>query len=55
MAKLLFIPGSLRNQSASKALTRALMHRLGGTCETSIAEIGRLPHFNADIRARRGD
>lgn len=50
MAKLLFIPGSLRNQSASKALTQALMHRLGGTCETSIAEIGRLPHFNADIR-----
>lgn len=49
MAELLFIPGSLRSQSASKALTTALIHRLGGTCETSVADIGRLPHFNSDI------
>ena len=49
MPKLLFIPGSLRNQSASKALAEALINRLDGTCETSIAKIGRLPHFNSDV------
>ena len=49
MAELLFIPGSLREQSASKALTQALVSRLSGACGTSIAEIGHLPHFNSDI------
>jgi chromate reductase, NAD(P)H dehydrogenase (quinone) len=49
MVELLFIPGSLREQSTSKALTLALISRLSGACGTSIAEIGRLPHFNSDI------
>jgi chromate reductase, NAD(P)H dehydrogenase (quinone) len=49
MPKILFIPGSLRAASASRATMRALIARIGdaATCET--ADIGTLPHYNADV------
>lgn len=48
MTQLLFFPGSLRAQASSTALLRALVARLpqGVTAET--ADIGGLPHYNAD-------
>lgn len=49
MAKLLFVPGSLRAASASRATVRALVARLDGKAETAVAEIGTLPHYNADV------
>lgn len=49
MKNVLFIYGSLREQSSSKALTLALADRLGGQCNVTIAQIGELPHFNSDI------
>ncbi len=49
MPKLLFIPGSLRAASASRATVRALTTMIGdrATCET--AAPGALPHYNADV------
>ena len=49
MPKILFIPGSLRAASAARATIRALITRIGdaATCET--ADIGALPHYNADV------
>lgn len=49
MKNLLFIPGSLRAASASKATMRALQDRVQGDAETSVADIGLLPHYNADL------
>lgn len=49
MAKLLFIPGSLRAASSSRATVRALEARLAGKAETAVADIGALPHYNADV------
>lgn len=49
MKNLLFIPGSLRAASASKATMRALQDRVQGGAETSVADIGLLPHYNADL------
>ncbi|QHQ33853.1 NADPH-dependent FMN reductase [Algicella marina] len=49
MTKLLFIPGSLRAASASKATARALIAALEGKAECSTADIGPLPHYNADL------
>ncbi|POF27875.1 NADPH-dependent FMN reductase [Roseibium marinum] len=50
MTTLLFIPGSLRAASASRATVRALVKQVpeGITCE--VADPGRLPHYNADIK-----
>ena len=49
MPTILFIPGSLRAASSSRATVRALIARVGdrATCET--ADIGALPHYNADV------
>ena len=49
MPKILFLPGSLRAASSSRALTRALTDRLSdrATCET--ADPGALPHYDADL------
>lgn len=47
--KLLFIVGSLRANSASKALGAALVERLAQDAEITFAEIGNLPLYNADI------
>jgi chromate reductase len=49
MPKILFIPGSLRAASASRATTRALIARFGETATCEIADIGALPHYNADM------
>lgn len=47
--KLLFMIGSLRANSASKALGAALAERLADDADVSVAEIGNLPLYNADI------
>lgn len=49
MTQLLFVPGSLRAASASRATMLSLIDRLGDTVEAVIADPGRLPHYNADI------
>lgn len=49
MTKILGISGSLRAASSSTALLKALMLRLGGSAEATHADIGALPHYNADI------
>lgn len=49
MSNLLFICGSLREQSSSKVLANTLIEKLNNVCDTSSADIGCLPHFNSDI------
>lgn len=49
MKKILFVAGSLRAASSSKATVRSLIERVGGDIEAVIADIGALPHYNADI------
>lgn len=49
MPHLLFIPGSLRAASSSRATARALAGRLPGGTTHSTADPGRLPHYNADV------
>jgi len=49
MKSLLFVPGSLRAASSSRATARALIARLEGKAETVTADTGVLPHYNADI------
>ena len=49
MKKLLFMCGSLRAASSSRATIRALSQTLDGQCELDTADIGMLPHYNADI------
>jgi len=49
MIELLFICGSLRKESSSRALGMALADRLAQQAKASFARIDDLPHFNADI------
>jgi chromate reductase len=49
MPKLLIVPGSLRAASSSRATARALAERLGDRADCTIAEVGALPHYNADV------
>ncbi|MDF0599614.1 NAD(P)H-dependent oxidoreductase [Psychromarinibacter sp. C21-152] len=49
MPKLLFIPGSLRAASSSRATAEALMRRLEEVAACDLADPGRLPHYNADV------
>jgi chromate reductase len=49
MTHLLFIPGSLRAASSSRATVRALMRRLEGRATCEEADPGLLPHYNADL------
>lgn len=49
MKNLLFIAGSLRAASASKATVRSLQERLGAIADCHTAEIGHLPLYNADL------
>lgn len=49
MKSLLFIPGSLRAASSSRATVAALTDRLAGRAETVLADPGALPHYNADV------
>ncbi|WP_158970526.1 NADPH-dependent FMN reductase [Chachezhania sediminis] len=50
MPRLLFIPGSLRAASSSRAVVRALIGRLGCGANCDTADIGLLPHYNADVQ-----
>ncbi|ETX13456.1 chromate reductase [Roseivivax halodurans JCM 10272] len=49
MTELLFIPGSLRAASASRATARALIARLPAAVSARTADPGLLPHYNADL------
>ncbi|MGR3802824.1 NADPH-dependent FMN reductase [Marinibacterium profundimaris] len=49
MPELLFIIGSLREASASRATARAIAARLDGKATCTMADIGQLPHYDADI------
>ncbi|WP_112322950.1 NADPH-dependent FMN reductase [Oceanibium sediminis] len=49
MTKLLFVPGSLRRASSSRAAARALADRLSARAECAFGDIGGLPHYNADL------
>lgn len=49
MTELLFIPGSLRTASSSRATVRALVRRIEADAVCVTAEPGRLPHYNADV------
>lgn len=49
MKKLLFIPGSLRTASASRATIKTLVRQVEATAISTTAEPGLLPHYNADL------
>lgn len=49
MASLLFIPGSLRAASSSRATIAALIDRIGDAATVTVADPGALPHYNADV------
>ncbi|SLN62683.1 NADPH azoreductase [Roseivivax jejudonensis] len=49
MTQLLFVPGSLRAASSSRATARALIDRLPDGVEAGTADVGALPHYNADV------
>ncbi|WP_083101003.1 NADPH-dependent FMN reductase [Pseudophaeobacter leonis] len=49
MTNLLFVIGSLRAASASMATARAIVDQLGAEVSCSFADIGGLPHYNADL------
>jgi chromate reductase len=49
MTELLFLPGSLRAASSSKATVQAVIDRIGDHATCKVADIGGLPHYNADI------
>jgi chromate reductase len=50
MKKLLFIPGSLRAESASRATIRSLIRQVEGAADCTTADPGKLPHYNADLK-----
>lgn len=49
MPHLLFVPGSLRKASSSRATARSIIARVGDRADCVTAEIGKLPHYNADV------
>jgi chromate reductase len=49
MTELLFIPGSLRTASSSRATVRALIRRVETDVVCVTADPGQLPHYNTDI------
>lgn len=49
MKKIFFVSGSLRAASASTATARALIDGIGAEAACSMADIGALPHYNADL------
>jgi chromate reductase len=50
MPKLLFIPGSLRAASSARATARTLAGAIAAEATTAFADIGALPHYNADVK-----
>jgi chromate reductase, NAD(P)H dehydrogenase (quinone) len=49
MTQLLFVPGSLRAASSSRAMMASMIERLGDAAQAVVADIGALPHYNADV------
>ncbi|SPJ24341.1 NADPH-dependent FMN reductase [Palleronia abyssalis] len=49
MTNLLFLCGSLRAASSSRALAQTLMDRIADRADSELADIGALPHYNADV------
>ncbi|MGB3408446.1 MAG: NAD(P)H-dependent oxidoreductase [Jannaschia sp.] len=49
MTSLFFIPGSLRADSSSRRIAAALADRVPPDVTCTTADIGTLPHYNADI------
>lgn len=49
MKRLLFVAGSLRAASSSRATVAALIDRLEGAADCTVADPGALPHYNADV------
>lgn len=49
MPTLLFIPGSLRAASSARATARTLAAAVEGDATAGFADIGALPHYNADV------
>lgn len=49
MIQLLFVSGSLRANSSSRATARTLGELLADVVEPVFLDIGNLPHYNADI------
>lgn len=49
MKELLFIPGSLRKASSSRAMMHAVMEKLEGSVAMVVADPGALPLYNADV------
>ena len=49
MKNLLFLPGSLRAASSSRATVRALIERVKDDANCITGDAGRLPHYNADV------
>lgn len=49
MPDLLIIPGSLREASSSRATARSLAERFKDRVTCTIADVGVLPHYNADL------
>lgn len=49
MTDLLFVPGSLRAASSSRATLRSLVKRLESDVTCHVADPGGLPHYNADV------
>ncbi len=49
MKTLLFVPGSLRAASSSRATVRALVARVGADVTCVVADPGVLPLYNADL------
>lgn len=49
MPDLLIISGSLRAASSARATARTVAERLKGRATCTEAEIGKLPHYNADV------
>ncbi|MBP0481805.1 NADPH-dependent FMN reductase [Sagittula salina] len=49
MPEILIVPGSLREASSSRATARTLAEQLKGRAACTTADVGKLPHYNADI------
>ena len=49
MPDILVVPGSLRRRSSSRATARSLADRLKDRATFTLADPGKLPHYNADI------
>ena len=49
MPDILIVPGSLREISSSRAMARSLAERLKDRATCTIADVGKLPHYNADV------